>query len=111
MDADYYQKVSRATAVYPTNQGIAYCALGLNGEAGEVAEKIKKRIRDGINWDHAKLAEHRDGMKKELGDVQWYLAQLCTEYGFTLSEVMEANVEKLIDRKDRGVLGGSGDTR
>ena len=89
-----------ADLIYPT--------LGLVGEAGEIAEKIKKMIRD----DGGMLtAERRDLLKKELGDVMWYLAQLCTELGFDMDEVANHNLEKLFSRKDRGKLTGDGDTR
>ncbi len=87
---------------------LIYPTLGLVGEAGEIAEKVKKMIRD----DGGKLtAERRDLLKKELGDVLWYLAQLCTELGFDMDEVANHNLEKLFSRKDRGKLGGDGDTR
>lgn len=77
--------------------------LGLVGEAGEVAEKIKKGIRDG-KYDI-------EGLKKELGDVLFYVAALSTWIEEDLSEVAEANVTKLLDRKVRGVIGGNGDNR
>lgn len=82
---------------------LAYLALGLNGEAGEVAEHIKKYIRD----------SHVDtgAVIKELGDTLWYLARLADELGYTLEEVAELNLLKLADRKERGVIGGSGDER
>ncbi|MBT6253859.1 nucleoside triphosphate pyrophosphohydrolase family protein [Candidatus Uhrbacteria bacterium] len=104
-----YQQQSRKTAIYP-NMGadLIYPTLGLVGEAGEIAEKIKKMIRD----DGGMLtAERRDLLKKELGDVMWYLAQLCTELGFDMDEVANHNLEKLFSRKDRGKLTGDGDTR
>jgi NTP pyrophosphatase (non-canonical NTP hydrolase) len=78
------------------------------GEAGEVADKVKKVIRDdhGIMTDEKKLE-----IAKELGDVLWYLAQLSTELGFALDKVAEMNIEKLYSRKERGVISGSGDNR
>ncbi len=104
-----YQQQSRKTAIYPNmGKDLIYPTLGLVGEAGEIAEKVKKMIRD----DGGKLtAERRDLLKKELGDVLWYLAQLCTELGFDMDEVANHNLEKLFSRKDRGKLGGDGDTR
>jgi NTP pyrophosphatase (non-canonical NTP hydrolase) len=104
-----YQQSSRVTAVYPdAGQNIIYPTLGLAGEAGEVAEKVKKMIRDddGILHD-----ERRDAIAKELGDVLWYVAQVATEAGLELVAIAAANLEKLLSRRDRGVLQGSGDDR
>ena len=82
--------------------------LGLVGETGEVADKIKKVIRD----DGGKLSEEkRRDIEKELGDVLWYLANLATELNLSLDEIALKNLEKLQDRQDRGVLRGSGDNR
>ena len=109
MDFNDYQKLSRETAFYPDmDENFIYPTLGLVGEAGEIAEKVKKIMRDsgGVITDEA-----RELLKKELGDVLWYVAQLSTEFGFKLDEVAEVNLKKLFDRKDRGVLAGSGDTR
>jgi NTP pyrophosphatase (non-canonical NTP hydrolase) len=104
-----YQSRSRETAVYPgAGDNLLYPTLGLCGEAGEVAEKIKKMIRD----DGGVLsAERRDALSKELGDVLWYLAQLATEADLDLAEIAEANIAKLLSRRDRNVLQGSGDDR
>ncbi|NOZ82019.1 MAG: nucleoside triphosphate pyrophosphohydrolase family protein [Candidatus Micrarchaeota archaeon] len=101
-----YQKESRKTAVYP--RGIIYPALGLGGEAGEVLEKIKKIIRDREGKVDAEVLEK---ISKELGDVLWYIAQLCTELGLDMEEVARKNLEKLFSRKERGVLKGEGDER
>src|SRR5574338_355145 len=105
-----YQKMAGYTAIYPGKGeviGLAYVGLGL-GEAGEVQGKIKKVLRDdgGVITD-----EKRTAILAECGDVLWYLANLCTELDVSLSEVAEANIEKLLDRKARGVLQGSGDSR
>lgn len=109
MDFKEYQERSRVTAVYPdAGKNFVYPTLGLVGEAGEVAEKIKKVMRD------AKMIvsdEKRTEIEKEMGDVLWYLAQLSTELGLSLDTVAEKNLAKLLDRKDRGVLHGSGDNR
>lgn len=87
---------------------LAYCTMKLTGESGEVAELIGKALRD----DGMRITPERmDALKKELGDVLWYISQLCNELGFSLQTVMQMNVNKLYDRKDRGVLHGSGDTR
>ena len=104
-----YQARSRATAVYPEVGGnLLYPTLGLCGEAGEVAEKIKKMMRD----DGGLLSEQRrDALSKELGDVLWYLAQLATEAKLDLDTIAAANIEKLLSRQRRSVLNGSGDER
>lgn len=104
-----YQRKSKATAVYPEGErGLYYCGLKLAGEAGEVAEHIGKAIRDN---DGVITEERRAALKIELGDVLWYVGALCTELGFELSDVAHGNLDKLEDRKARGVLGGSGDYR
>jgi NTP pyrophosphatase (non-canonical NTP hydrolase) len=103
-----YQRLARRTAQYPREAWLTYPALGLAGEAGEVAEHAKKAIRDdgGVLSD-----ERRTAMSKELGDVLWYVAQLASELGLELDEVAQANLEKLLSRQRRGVLSGSGDER
>jgi NTP pyrophosphatase (non-canonical NTP hydrolase) len=104
-----YQTRSRVTAVYPdAGDNLTYPALGLCGEAGECAEKVKKAIRD----DGGSLtAERRTALAGELGDVLWYMAQLATEAGLDLDEIAADNLAKLLSRQERGVLQGSGDTR
>jgi NTP pyrophosphatase (non-canonical NTP hydrolase) len=103
-----YQRLSRRTAEYPREAWLAYPALGLAGEAGEVAEHAKKAIRD----DGGVLSgERREAMAKELGDVLWYVAQLASELDLDLNQVAEANLQKLLSRQRRGVLSGSGDDR
>lgn len=104
-----YQRRSRATAVYPdAGDNLTYPALGLCGEAGEAAEKVKKAIRD----DGGVLtAERREALAAELGDVLWYVAQLATEAGLELDRIAEENLAKLLSRKERNVLQGSGDLR
>jgi NTP pyrophosphatase (non-canonical NTP hydrolase) len=104
-----YQSRSRATAVYPQmGDNLLYPTLGLCGEAGEVAEKIKKMVRD----DGGTLsAERRAALSKELGDVLWYLAQIATEAELDLDEIAEENISKLLSRRERDVLSGSGDDR
>ena len=100
-----YQVAACGTAIFPKETALAYLTLGLAGEAGEIANKAKKLIRDGDN--PAKRAE----ITKELGDVCWYIAVLAQELGVNLGKVMEDNLEKLADRKSRGTLSGSGDDR
>lgn len=109
MELSEYQRQSRVTAVYPgAGENIIYPTLGLAGEAGEVAEKVKKMIRDDAGVLHD---ERRDAIAKELGDVLWYVAQVATEAGLDLDAIAAANLEKLLSRRDRGVLQGSGDDR
>jgi NTP pyrophosphatase (non-canonical NTP hydrolase) len=104
-----YQERSRETAVYPdAGANLLYPTLGLCGEAGEVAEKIKKMVRDD---DGLLTAERRDSLSQELGDVLWYLAQLATEADLDLDAVAEQNLAKLSSRRHRSVLQGSGDDR
>lgn len=109
MDFTAYQDASRKTALYPDlGKNFVYPTLGLVGEAGEVAEKIKKVIRDkGGQVDEATRLE----LQKELGDVLWYLAQLSVELGCTLEDVAQCNIEKLQSRQQRQQLHGDGDNR
>lgn len=109
MDFKEYQEKSRKTAIYPdAGNNFIYPTLGLSGEAGEVSEKIKKVIRDkeGIIDE-----DTRDLIRKELGDVLWYVSQLASELNISLDEVAEKNIEKLYSRMERGKLQGSGDNR
>ncbi len=109
MTFEEYQKKSRQTAKYPdAGNNFIYPTLGLCGEAGEVAEKIKKIIRD----DDGKITEEkRDLLKKELGDVLWYVSQISTELNLSLEEVAGENLKKLFSRLERGKISGSGDNR
>jgi NTP pyrophosphatase (non-canonical NTP hydrolase) len=108
MELSDYQRESRRTAEYPREAWLAYPALGLAGEAGEVAEHAKKAIRD----DAGKVSdERRVAMSRELGDVLWYVAQLASELDLNLDEIAAQNLEKLFSRQARGVLSGSGDDR
>ena len=109
MDFKTYQKKARETAQYPDlGSNNIYPTLGLVGEAGEVAEKVKKVMRDknGIFDKESKLA-----IKKELGDVLWYISNLCTEFDFSLDETALLNLEKLKLRASKGKISGSGDDR
>lgn len=109
MELSDFQRRSRATAVYPdAGANLAYPTLGLCGEAGEVAEKVKKAMRDDAG---VLTPERRDALAAELGDVLWYVAQVATEAGLDLGAVADANLAKLASRAERGVLGGSGDAR
>lgn len=101
-----YQRQALTTAVYPKKYSISYPALGLAEEAGEVAGKIKKMMRDGIP-----LEEQKEKIELEMGDVLWYLANLAHDCGISLEVVVEKNMEKLRDRQKRGQLHGEGDNR
>jgi NTP pyrophosphatase (non-canonical NTP hydrolase) len=104
-----YQALSRRTATYPgAGESMVYPTLGLAGEAGEVAEKVKKMIRDD---DGVLTDERRAALAGELGDVLWYVAQVATEAGLDLQEIARENLDKLLSRQERGVLSGSGDLR
>jgi|TARA_B110000908_G_C9871278_1_gene278472 NTP pyrophosphatase (non-canonical NTP hydrolase) len=107
-DLDMYQKVALTTAIYPREQAIIYPTLGLTGEAGEVANKVKKIIRDGSNFKDEKLVSE---IKAEIGDCLWYIAVLASDFGIKLSDIASANLEKLEKRKERGTIHGSGDNR
>ena len=109
MTPNEYQTAALSTAIYPNmGQNFVYPALGLVGEAGEVADKLKKVIRDngGVLTDPV-----RDAVAKELGDCLWYLAVLAYEMDYDLNEIAQINIDKLNSRKERGVLSGSGDNR
>jgi len=110
MKFNEYQDWTKTTAIYPNLgiDGIVYCTLKLNGEAGEVAEKLGKCMRD----DGGKISDtKRLDLALELGDVLWYLARLADELGFNFDEIATINQRKLESRKERGKLQGSGDGR
>lgn len=126
---DFYQRIATKSAIYPgqgTPLGLAYVALKLNGEAGELAEHVGKAMRDDnllprskdpeYDGDYAELdgqltPERRTLIIKEIGDVLWYLSAACNELGISLSEAALINLEKLCDRSERDALRGSGDER
>jgi len=109
MNFNEYQLKSRKTAKYPAiGHPVIYPALGLVNEAGEVAGKIKKVFRD----KGGEISEEtRSALKAELGDVLWYLSQVCTELDLSMGEVAEYNIEKLYSRLERGTIRGDGDER
>ena len=109
MNFTEYQELAKSTAVYPIGYKKVYPALGLCGEAGEVAEKIKKSIRDGLDFHEEK--QFKEDLTKELGDVLWYVAALANDLDISLNDVAEGNIEKLASRKKRNKIGGSGDNR
>ena len=109
MDLNHYQKESRKTAFYPNlGQNPIYPTLGLVGESGEVADKVKKVLRDKSGIFDSKSKED---IKLELGDVLWYISQLSSELGYSLEEVAQSNLIKLSSRAKRGKISGSGDNR
>lgn len=110
MTFDEYQKKAISTLLAGPDKltDVIHMALGISGEAGEVSEKIKKIIRD-KNGDLSELDVN--AMKKELGDVLWHLAVMSELLGISFNEVADLNIAKLASRKERGVLGGSGDNR
>jgi len=112
---DAYLKAAEETAVYPgagtgSNMALAYAALGLVNEAGEVAGKIKKHLRGDDNVD-ALSEERKQAIAAELGDVAWYYVMLCNELGIWPSDTLALNIEKLQNRKREGTLKGDGDQR
>jgi len=126
MNVKKYQTIIKQTAIYPKEIGLAYCALGLTGEAGEVADKVKKLYRDGLGTTSASdtsrdfhLMKDEDpdvqawvkSVGKELGDTLWYITAMANELGLTLEEIMQTNYDKLIKRRETNTLSGSGDDR
>ena len=109
MDFNTYQSFASKTAKYPNiGSNPIYPTLGLVGESGEVAEKVKKVIRDNNSiFD----LNNKESIKNELGDVLWYISQLSLELGFTLEEVAERNLSKLKERSKNNKIHGSGDNR
>lgn len=108
MDFKRYTLQSRKVLLYPKEVAPLYLALGLNGEAGELGEKVKKVYRDkNGTFDKESVLE----IMKEAGDTLWYLNSICEELGFTLEDAAILNIEKLEDRINRNVLQSSGDNR
>ena len=106
---DLYENLAGQTAIFPKDRALEYLALGMTSEAGEVAGKVKKLIRDGEDvegFEMKKLA-----IASEIGDVLWYCAMMAKEVGVPLNTIMQENLRKLHDRKERGTLQGSGDDR
>ena len=103
LDMDKYQQQAATTAIYDQKHAIIYPALGLAAEAGEVANKVKKIVRDG------KL--DKEAIGSEIGDCLWYIAAICKDLGLKMEDVAQANLDKLRQRQEKGTLSGSGDTR
>jgi NTP pyrophosphatase (non-canonical NTP hydrolase) len=106
MSLNELQRRALEFAIYPREKAIDYPTLGLCGESGEVAEKVKKYYRDSTS-----LEDLREKLKGELFDVTWYVLALARDVGLTYEEIIEFGLAKLASRKERGVLQGSGDTR
>ena len=100
---DLYENLASETAIFPKEKALEYLALGLTSEAGEVAGKVKKLIRDGKG--------DKKAIASEIGDVLWYCAMLARETEVPLNDIMKDNLKKLNSRKERGTLAGSGDNR
>lgn len=107
MHLNKYQEKALETAVYPEQYKVIYPALGLNGEAGEVAEKVKKVLRG----DSQLTDTRRDDIALELGDVLWYVATCAHDLGYSLDDIAKMNIKKLSMRQKKGLLGGNGDHR
>lgn len=115
-----YGQFVKGMKVYPEKHAVVYPALGLAGEAGEIAEKVKKYLRGDLakglkNPTEGELRAidmvWKETLLLELGDPLWYITSLADDLGFTLQDVVDANVHKLTSRKERGVLKGNGDNR
>lgn len=110
MEIEDYQDEASKTAIFPEglpeflDAGQVYPVLGLAGETGEVEEKLKKAIRE-------EDEEYIEEMYDEVGDVLWYLSQICEEFDWSLQDIAERNIAKLQDREERGQLTGKGDNR
>ena len=98
-----YQRAAAKTAIYKQEHAVIYPALGLAAEAGEVANKVKKIMRDGTF--------NREAIADEVGDCLWYIAAICRDLNVDLSMVADNNLKKLHSRQQRGTLSGSGDNR
>ena len=99
-----YQELAAEFATYPEEQNIIYPTLGLTGEAGELANKVKKVIRGDGELDKKACA-------LELGDILWYVSDLAKNLGYSLQDIAEMNIQKLADRRERNALKGNGDYR
>ena len=106
MQINEYQTLAKSTAIYPKDKAMVYPALGLAGEAGEVANKVKKVLRDGTE-----IKDVSKDIASEIGDCLWYLSVLAGDIGWDLESIAKLNIDKLQDRANRGKLSGSGDKR
>ena len=106
---DKYENLAGQTAIFPKEKALEYLALGMTSEAGEVAGKVKKLIRDGEDMEGFEMKKL--AIASEIGDVIWYCAMMAKEVGVPLNDIMKENLKKLHGRKERGTLSGSGDER
>ena len=112
MEFDEYQKEASRTAIYPKEHTLYYLTLGFCGEAGELANKVKKVIRDDRLLDLSNLTQaKKEELILELGDSLWYASQIADKLGYKFSDVAKKNLAKLDDRFKRGKISGSGDNR
>jgi len=109
MNLNDYQEKAKETAIYPKGYKITYPALGLVGEAGEIANKVKKFIRDGADKEQFELKKLE--IAAEIGDVLWYCAALASDLDVPLGTIAAKNIDKLNDRMKRNAIQGSGDNR
>jgi len=105
-----YDDFIKTTAIYPKDKAVVYPSFGLAGEVGEIMEKLKKIMRGGGELNNID-SDNKEELKKELGDVIWYISALSNDLGFSLEDVANKNIDKLKSRKDRGVIHGEGDNR
>ncbi len=116
MEINEYQKMALETAMYPKEYKTIYPALGMNGEAGEVADKVKKVLRDFVvvrdgSGSIVLPEDKREELAKEVGDVLWYVATMAYDLGYSLEEIAVMNYQKLKSRQKRNKLSGEGDNR
>ena len=116
MELNQYQRCALETRQYPEEYKVIYPALGMSGEAGEVSDKVKKVLRDLVvvrdaNGSIVVPEDVRESLAKEVGDVLWYVAIMAYDLGFDLEDIAKMNYEKLISRKNRDKISGSGDNR
>ena len=111
MTFDEYQEFAKTTAIYSDNAKVVYPTLGLSGEAGEVAEKVKKNIRKSKFCSFEFYGNELDDIAKELGDVLWYVSALASDIGYSLEDIAQINMEKLKSRQERNKIEGEGDNR
>ena len=104
MNFEMYQLLTEKTAIYPEDEAITYLTLGVAGEAGEIAEKVKK-------WKREDDPTYIEDIEKEIGDVLWYLARLSDELDLSFEDIAVQNIDKLADRQDRNKIKGEGDNR
>lgn len=108
MELNEYQKAALSTAIYPNDNNISYLALAICGEDGELADKVKKVIRDKNGQFY--IAD-LSAIALELGDMLWYAANLAKVLGYDLSDIAQMNIEKINGRVERGTIHGTGDNR